>query len=60
MTVVIACADLENVSLGGCLNRYLCLQFEGGGSEVLFLVILLWEFYNKFEFSSRTAHAKRF
>lgn len=31
MTVVIACADLENVSLGGCLNRYLCLQFEGGG-----------------------------
>lgn len=60
MTVVIACADLENVSLGGVSIDTCVCSLRGGGSEVLFLVILLWEFYNKFEFSSRTAHAKRF
>lgn len=52
MTVVIACADLENVSLGGVSIDTCVCSLRGGGSEVLFLVILLWEFYNKFEFSS--------
>lgn len=51
MTVVIACADLENESLGDVTMNTCVYNFGRGGVRAsIFSIFTIWEFYNKFDF----------